>query len=104
MTPHRCPVCLGSGIVDESIYTRLPTTTTAPCRSCGGTGVLWSRSWDEVCPPPVVVPQGEDPAKWVPPVSPYNRVDPRIWPPLYPQTGTPWTIGPNTTDPLGGTT
>lgn len=44
--PHRCPVCHGSGHVGGNFYNQLGLVTTAsslvPCRSCGGTGVLWS--------------------------------------------------------------
>ena len=43
--PHRCPVCNGSGSVDEALYTGWQTGGTAinvvPCRSCAGTGVVW---------------------------------------------------------------
>lgn len=46
-TPHRCPVCGGSGQVPPWFYNRFEggSTTCVPtpdmCRSCGGTGVLW---------------------------------------------------------------
>ena len=46
-TPHRCPVCSGTGTVDSlfyhtnvnsSAYNMGPIT----CKSCGGSGVLWN--------------------------------------------------------------
>lgn len=44
MTPHTCPVCQGRQRVPASLY-GLPMSTAVPsdvpCRSCGGTGVLW---------------------------------------------------------------
>lgn len=48
-TPHKCPVCNGSGLVRNGFYTALnPNQTytainTAPeqCRSCGGSGIIW---------------------------------------------------------------
>lgn len=48
-TPHRCPVCNGTGMVSAGFYSRAsdqPTSTaysTVPetCRSCDGKGVLW---------------------------------------------------------------
>ena len=43
--PHRCPVCNGSGSVDEHFYKQSPlagtTLNRVPCRSCGGAGVVW---------------------------------------------------------------
>ncbi len=47
LTPHRCPVCDGSGLVPEGFYMQTSghwsTTVTMPeqCRTCGGTGVVW---------------------------------------------------------------
>jgi DnaJ-class molecular chaperone len=44
--PYRCPVCFGSGLVDEALYTGRATHTTTMvlkvlCRSCAGTGIVW---------------------------------------------------------------
>lgn len=38
----KCPVCNGSGHVYSTLYSGLPVTTTEPCRSCNGSGVLWA--------------------------------------------------------------
>lgn len=48
-TPHRCPVCVGKGIVPNGFYLRTSdvmeyTTSDATpetCRACSGTGLLW---------------------------------------------------------------
>lgn len=46
--PFTCPVCMGRGFVSGGFYSSTGnswvTTTTAPdtCRSCNGTGVVWS--------------------------------------------------------------
>ena len=44
MRPHRCPVCEGRGTVDSGFYYGGVADHTAPdtCRSCNGSGVLWS--------------------------------------------------------------
>ena len=45
---HCCPVCGGNGLVPNGFYNTLSgigsTTSTTPetCRSCNGTGVVWS--------------------------------------------------------------
>lgn len=43
--PHRCPVCIGRGTVDEDFYTRIGRGGGAggftTCRSCDGSGVIW---------------------------------------------------------------
>jgi len=51
-TPYRCPVCWGKGLVPPGFYSQrgaeevsYPTTSSASseaCRSCGGSGVVWS--------------------------------------------------------------
>jgi hypothetical protein len=48
-TPHKCPVCNGRQVIPETFYTTQPGGTPVssgcgevPCRSCGGTGILWS--------------------------------------------------------------
>ncbi len=46
--PHRCPVCYGTGHVDNGFYNRTtPSWSTGstefePCRSCDATGVVWA--------------------------------------------------------------
>ena len=46
--PYRCPVCSGKGLVPNSFYScignTIISTSTAPeqCKSCKGTGVVWS--------------------------------------------------------------
>ena len=46
-TPHRCPVCGGSGVVPNGFYRQSNgewvSSSTAPeiCRSCNGTGIVW---------------------------------------------------------------
>lgn len=43
--PHRCPVCEGRGFLPSGFYAGASSASTAPegCRSCRGTGVVWSR-------------------------------------------------------------
>ena len=45
-TAHRCPVCNGTGQVVGNFYNVYNTSTTTisscQCRSCSGTGVVWS--------------------------------------------------------------
>jgi len=48
--PHRCPVCNGTGKVPNTFYTEYFTPGASlvlgltPCRSCAGTGIVWSAS------------------------------------------------------------
>lgn len=45
--PYTCPVCFGRGHVSNGFYSTTgntwvtSTTMPEPCRSCGGTGVIW---------------------------------------------------------------
>lgn len=47
LSPHRCPVCNGNGLVDNGFYTQTSGTWSTSnvshetCRSCGGTGIVW---------------------------------------------------------------
>ena len=46
LTPHRCPVCEGNGIVPNGFYNQAIgqwTTSIAPdvCRGCNRTGIVW---------------------------------------------------------------
>ena len=58
--PHRCPVCNGSGSVDEHLYTQFPfagtTLNRVPCCSCTGTGMVWHEA--ETKPTPSDVTAG----------------------------------------------
>jgi len=56
MTPHKCPVCDGTGLVSrppwvagDQLEWSDTSTSPHPCRACGGSGVLWEPS-----PPPVI--------------------------------------------------
>lgn len=47
--PHRCPVCEGKGLVPDWFYLvqigGTPISSgvgNVPCRSCQGTGIVWS--------------------------------------------------------------
>jgi len=48
MVPATCPVCRGNGLVPNGFYRQTSgdwsSTSVTPeiCRSCGGTGVVWS--------------------------------------------------------------
>lgn len=47
-TPHRCPICNGSGIVSPGFYNSTSGFSTSnassePCRQCCGTGIIWSK-------------------------------------------------------------
>jgi hypothetical protein len=47
LKPYTCPVCGGTGFVQQGFYSQTSGTwsttsiSTEKCRSCGGTGVLW---------------------------------------------------------------
>jgi len=47
LTPHRCPVCGGTGLVPAGFYSQTSgqwtTTYITPeiCRTCGGNGIVW---------------------------------------------------------------
>ena len=47
-TPHCCPVCNGNGLVPNGFYNQTSgqwsTSSITPetCRSCDGTGIVWS--------------------------------------------------------------
>ncbi len=48
LSPFCCPVCRGSGLVPNGFYRQISgrwdSTSTEPekCRSCDGTGIVWS--------------------------------------------------------------
>ena len=48
-TPHKCPVCDGTGLVSKPPYVagdqnEWVTSSTGPyaCHACGGSGIVWS--------------------------------------------------------------
>ena len=47
LTPYRCPICGGNGLVSGSFYTALlgcggtSANITEQCRSCNGVGIIW---------------------------------------------------------------
>lgn len=58
MTPHRCPVCCGTGLVPQGFYSGLlasdGSSGTAgppqePCRSCER-GIVWEPAWSVPMP------------------------------------------------------
>jgi hypothetical protein len=62
--PFRCPVCGGNGLVAGSFYIKSGETWTAAnstetCRSCNGTGIVWSDGLgiDNVCIPSIFSPE-----------------------------------------------
>lgn len=40
--PYVCPVCGGRGAVPAEFYSSGGDTQAVPCRSCHGTGIVWS--------------------------------------------------------------
>ena len=45
-TPHRCPVCNGTGTVPYGFYLQISPTSVASfetCRQCKGEGYIWSK-------------------------------------------------------------
>lgn len=53
--PHKCPVCHGKGTVPVGFYDSGETSVTPAdrptCKSCAGTGVVWS-AWPHSTPTP----------------------------------------------------
>lgn len=48
MTPHKCPICRGNGIVPKGFYTATGDSWVSDgiaesCRACTGTGIIWSK-------------------------------------------------------------
>jgi len=48
MTPHKCPICNGNGMVDAGFYNQTSgywtsTEGTEACRACNGTGIVWEK-------------------------------------------------------------
>lgn len=49
-TPHKCPVCCGTGLVDEGFYgtsvgSNQLSLGAETCHSCSGTGVVWDEGY-----------------------------------------------------------
>jgi len=52
-TPHKCPVCQGRGTVLSSFYGPESTAfNEVACRSCQGTGIVWSKDLAQDKPDP----------------------------------------------------
>ena len=68
MTPHRCPVCNGSGLVLAGFYSPPATSSLSDpmCRSCNGSGVLWEMN-------PVSIP-----TVWFPSVVEFPQDEPTV--------------------------
>lgn len=51
MTPYKCPVCGGTGIVPNGFYSQTSgqwsSASPETCRSCGGTGIVWEQKTHE---------------------------------------------------------
>jgi len=48
MTPHKCPICNGNGIIDAGFYNQTSGYWTSTegieaCRACNGTGIVWEK-------------------------------------------------------------
>lgn len=58
MRPHKCPVCNGTGIVSSDFYkigtSYIGSTSniTEPCRSCNGSGIIYTYETYPVYPQP----------------------------------------------------
>lgn len=79
MQPYKCPVCEGRGSLPSNFYTRdagATSTADIQCRSCKGTGVLWSTSPGHVEPTAAPVPSTPSP----PPFMPRRRDGYIMWP------------------------
>lgn len=40
-TPHKCPVCLGSGRISDGRDSSTTVLQTVACHPCSGSGVIW---------------------------------------------------------------
>ena len=65
MIPHKCPVCDGTGLVSKPPWVAGDQSTWVttelgpyPCKSCGGTGIIWTFD-APVCPEPEEKKPGE---------------------------------------------
>lgn len=53
LTPYRCPICGGNGLVPDGFYATVTghwsTTDYTPekCRSCNGTGIVWNNEQNQ---------------------------------------------------------
>jgi DnaJ-class molecular chaperone len=54
-TPHKCPVCSGTGNVLSGFYLgggAVFNASTETCRSCSGTGIVWESNPNAIFDPP----------------------------------------------------
>lgn len=56
MRPHRCPVCLGRGLMPRGFYdtdmgARNSAVGDEPCRTCLGKGLIWELEESDVIQP-----------------------------------------------------
>lgn len=59
-TPHRCPVCEGRQKVPASTYGQ-PTRNMVDCRSCEGSGIVWSMDVRDVTEVTIEMPDEDTP-------------------------------------------
>lgn len=64
-TPHRCPVCNGAGTVRPGFYDHgnpltMTNAVSEQCRSCFGSGIVWSMNVQEVTEITVEMPDEDD--------------------------------------------
>ena len=67
-TPHKCPVCEGKGLIDNTppmSSGSIPPKPLTECRACDGKGIVWSPDGPS-CPIPVM------PEPYTTPYSPYG--------------------------------
>ena len=74
--PFRCPVCEGRGSVDSNFYLQSAYGSgleTTPCRSCDGTGIVWSSEveWRSVSSDNISIDLSDEDS---PPLPPPDRV------------------------------
>src|SRR5208283_3367950 len=72
--PHKCPVCNGRGKVPAGFYgDKGIDASESPCRSCHGSGLVWSNDWSMLPypgPPIQPWPPTTVPIPWQEPLIP----------------------------------
>ena len=48
MTPHKCPVCDGSGTIWNYNNDSTACGCTATCHACNGAGIVWETRLEEI--------------------------------------------------------